>query len=134
LSENGWPIGDDGKYVAKTNGAKYLRYVATLGNDYALKDPLTDKAAYAIVSSWDQEMSAAATSSTLRVLKEKPEVMWLSTNLKDTYEGALLENANDEVVRYCYGKDDMTAYVSSVTGGQWPSVLSEINKKLGYAA
>jgi len=33
LSDNGWPIGDDGKYVAKTNGAKYLRYVATLGSD-----------------------------------------------------------------------------------------------------
>ncbi|MFA6619992.1 MAG: hypothetical protein WCS90_02545 [Bacilli bacterium] len=132
LTENGWPIGDDGKYVAKTNGAKYLRYVATLGSDYAVNDPLTDKAAYAVVSSWDKEMSEAAAASTLRVLKENPEVMWLSTKLKDTYEGALLENANDEVVRYCYGKDNKAAYLSSVTGGQWPGVLTEVNKKLGY--
>jgi len=77
-------------------------------------------------------MSDAAAASTLRVFKEKAEVMWLSTNLKDTYEGALLENANDEVIRYCYGKDDKTTYLSSVTGGQWPGVLAEVNKKLGY--
>lgn len=132
LTENGWPVGDDGKYVSKTNGAKYLRYCVTLGNDYASIDPLTDLDAYSVVSAWDASMNDAVTSSTLRVIKEKPEVMWLSTKLKDQYEGSLLENATDEVIRYCYGKDDKATYLSSVTGGQWPAVLNEINTTLGY--
>jgi len=134
LTENGWPVGDDGKYVAKTNGAKYLRYLATLGNDYSYYDPLTDQDAYEIISNWSDEMDAAVTAGALRVLKENSEVMWLSSDLKDQYESALLENANDEVIRYCYGKDSKETYISSVTGGQWSPVLAEINGKLGYKA
>jgi hypothetical protein len=133
LTENGWPKDEDtGKYITKTNGAKYLRYLATLGNDYASDDPMTDLTAYGIVSSWENEMNQAETSNALRVVKEKAEVMWLSTDLKDNYEGTLLKAANDGVIKYCYGKDTKAAYLSSVTTGQWPGVLSEINKKLGY--
>ena len=133
LTENGWPKNEDtGKYIAKTNGAKYLRYMATLGNDYASFDPMTDQTAYGFISAWESEMAASAAASTLRVVKEKPEVMWLSTELKDAYEGTLLKAANDEVIRYCYGKDDKSKYLGVVTGGQWPGVLLEVNRKLGY--
>jgi putative aldouronate transport system substrate-binding protein len=132
LTENGWPVGDDGKYVAKTNGAKYLRYVATLGSDYAAKDPLTNMDTYNALNSWSETMDAANTSGDLRVLKENSEVMWLSTTAKDKYESSLLENATDEVIRYCYGKDDKATYLASVTGGQWSNVLNEVNVALGY--
>jgi hypothetical protein len=133
LSENGWPMGDDGKYVAKTNGAKYLRYMATLGNDYGKIDPLTDQSAFALIDNWSTAMDSANSAGDLRVIKEKPEVMWLSTTLKDSYESSLLKNATDEVIRYCYGSDDKATYLASVTGGQWAPVLNEINTKLGYS-
>jgi len=93
---------------------------------------MTDLTAYGVISAWESEMAAAANASTLRVVKEKEEVMWLSTELKDAYEGTLLKAANDEVIRYCYGKDDKSKYLETVTTGQWPKVLSEVNRKLGY--
>ena len=132
LTENGWPKDDSGDYVEKENGAKCLRYMVTLGNDYDSYDPLTDREAYGALSGWQSEMDAAEASSLLRVFKEKSEVMWLSTDLKDRYEGSMLEDANDEVVKYCYGKEDKAAYLDNVTKSPWPSVLSEINGELGY--
>ena len=78
-------------------------------------------------------MDAANTAGNLRVFKEKEEVMWLSTPLKDQYESTMLSSANDQVIRYCYGKIDHDAYLSAVSEGQWPSVLAEINETLGYA-
>ncbi|MCI2111425.1 MAG: hypothetical protein LKK13_03680 [Bacilli bacterium] len=132
LTENGWPKDDTGAYVEKENGAKYLRYMVTLGNDYDSYDPLTDREAYGALSGWQSEMDAAEASGLLRVFKEKSEVMWLSTDLKDKYEGSMLEDANDEVVKYCYGKEDKAAYLDNVTKSPWPSVLSEINGELGY--
>lgn len=132
LTENGWPKGDDGKYVEKNNGAKFLRYMATLGNDYAAYDPLTDKESYAALNAWDSAMSAANSAAELRVVKEKPEVMWLSTTNKDQYENKMLSDANDTVIQYCYGKIEKDAYLSKVTTGTWVTVLDEINKTLGY--
>lgn len=132
LTENGWPKGDDGKYVEKTNGAKYLRYLATLGNDYTSYDPLTDQEAFAVLNSWSEAMDTAVSNNLLRVIKEKEEVMWLSTTLKDQYESSLLSNATAEIIKYAYSRVDKPSFLSSMTGGQWPAVLAEINQVLGY--
>ena len=132
LTKNGWPKDDFGKYVEKTNGAKFLRYVATLGNDYLADDPLTDQSSFAILNRWNDEMDQANANKALRVFKEKEEVMWLSTPLKDQYEANLLSSANDQVIRYSYSKIDKSAYMKAVSEGQWPKVLDEINEILGY--
>jgi hypothetical protein len=131
LTENGWPKDDSGKYVAKTNGAKYLRYVATLGNDYSSYDPLTDLTAYKILSDWSDAMDKAASDSSLRVVKEKSEVMWLSTTLKDQYESGMLSGATANVIKYCYSNMDKAAYLASFATDTWTQVLNEINTKLG---
>ena len=132
LTSKGWKKDDNDKYVEKINGAKYLRYMATLGNDYLSDDPFTDSRTAEILNSWDAEMDAANKAGQLRVFKEREEVMWLSTPLKDQYEGPLLTKANEDVIRYCYGKIDETNYKKAVTEGKWPDVLAEINKTLGY--
>lgn len=132
LTENGWPKGDDNKYVEKTNGAKYLRYVATLGNDYTSYDPLTEQEAYAVINAWSEDMDQAAAEDALRVIKEREEVMWLSTPLKDQYESNLLSSATAEIIKYAYNRVDKSSYLATMTGGQWPAVLAEINEVLGY--
>ena len=50
LSEMGWEKGQDGKYGPKVNGAKYLRYMATLGNDTKSYDPYTEMDDYNIIA------------------------------------------------------------------------------------
>lgn len=132
LTENGWPMDDNGEYVEKSNGAKFLRYLVTLGGDYTSYDPLTNQTAYKVLSGWEDEMTKANTAGELRVVKEKSEVMWLSTEQKDQYESALLSSATSNVIKYCYGDLTKEDFVSSVTTGQWPKVLSEINTKLGH--
>lgn len=131
LTENGWPKGDDGNYVEKSNGAKYLRYLATLGNDYSSFDPLTDQAAYKILNGWADDMDKAASAGDLRVIKEKSEVMWLSSDLKDQFESGMLSTATANVIKYCYGKLDKAGYEDTFNNTTWTKVLAEINKTLG---
>ena len=136
LTSKGWkkedPDDPNSKYVEKTNGAKYLRFMATLGNDYLSVDPFTDKRTAAILDAWDQEMDQANKAHELRVFKEREEVMWLSTPLKDFYEGQLLSKANEAVIQYCYEKIDKSAFIGRVTSNDWVNVLDEINRTLGY--
>ncbi len=132
LSETGWPKDNKGEYVLKTNGAKYLRYMATLNYDIQENDPLTDKNALKVLQDWDDEMSEAKDNNQLRVLMENSEVMWLSTPSKDQYSGSLLTNANADVLKYCYdGITNIEDYKRSVNSGNWTKVLNEINTKLG---
>ncbi len=133
LTENGWPKDDSGKYVAKTNGAKYLRYIATLGNDYSSYDPLTDQDAYLVLNSWATDMDTAANGGSLRVVKEKAEVMWLSTELKDQYESSMLSNATANVIKYCYSNLDKDSYLATFKTDTWTKVLADINSTLGAA-
>ncbi|MFA6370372.1 MAG: hypothetical protein WCX47_01965 [Bacilli bacterium] len=131
LTEDGWPIGSDGKYVKKVNGAKYLRYCLTLGNDYADIDPLTDQHAFSIFNTWQDEMVEASENNELRIFKEEAEVMWLSSALKDRYEANLLSEATASAIQYLYNKISKNTYLGNVTGGEWVTVLEEINDTLG---
>ena len=131
LTEDGWPVGSDGKYVKKVNGAKYLRYCLTLGNDYADIDPLTDKHAFSIFNNWQEDMVEASENNELRIFKEEAEVMWLSSALKDRYEANLLSEATASAIQYLYNKISKATYLNNVTGGEWVPVLEEINETLG---
>ena len=59
LTEQGWERGDDGNYGPKINGAKYLRYMATLGNDTKAYDPYTDQATFELLDDWIKDMKKA---------------------------------------------------------------------------
>ena len=146
LIESNWPKDEKGNYARKDNGAKYLRYLVSLGYDTLADDPLTDKDAVAALQNWEQEMLNAyvpdnpatpdvneyETESQLRILKENAEVMWLTTEKKASYSGQLRESALETVMSYVYGDINDASYTNSFNNDYWRDVLAEINRKLGY--
>lgn len=131
LLSTGWEKDSEGKYINKENGAKYLRYMATLGNDTKDVDPLTDKETYDILNNWTQEMSEAKSRGELRVVKEDPEIKWLSCKNKNEKTSAMLSDANDLVMKYCYGNNSVKTIeqfkAAFENDNRWKSVLEEIN-------
>ena len=132
LQEDYWPKGTDGTYARKDNGAKYLRYMVSLGYDTLKDDPLTDKDAVAYLENWEQEMRTAQANGQLRVLKENAEVMWLTTPQKAEFSGMLRTDALATVMNYTYGKiSGLDNYKKAFQTAKWTDVLNEINNTLG---
>ena len=132
LSEMGWEKDSmTGQYATKTNGAKYLRYMATLGNDTKAFDPFTEQDAYQLLTAWQNEMKAAKEAGNLRVVKEPADISWMSTPTKNDKTEGLLNDANTAVLKYCFNKIDLAAYKKEFENNNWKKVLQEINAKLG---
>ena len=118
--------------AAKTNGAKMLRYMASLGYDTLTYDPLTDKDSVDYLTSWENEMKVALENNQLDVLKERKDVMWLTSNLKARYSGLMRTNALGTVMNYIYGTNGIV-YIDDYKGQfgyPWAEVLDEINREL----
>lgn len=134
LSEDGWDVDKNGRYVAKNNGAKYLRYMVTLGYDMNEYDPLVDKDALTILDNWYETMDNAKNNNLLRVIAEPTGVDWMYTPSKAKYAGDLLEKANDNAMQYCYAKTGFNTtaeYISKFNTTGWSSTLNELNTLLG---
>ena len=132
LNEMGWEKDAmTGQYATKTNGAKYLRYMATLGNDTKSYDPFTELDAYNLLNAWQEEMKAAKAAGNLRVVKEPADVSWMSTPEKNDKTEGLLNDANTAVLKYCFNKISLDAYKKEFESNNWKKVLKEINDKLG---
>ena len=120
----------DGNYANKPNGGKYLRYMATLGNDTKGFDPYTDSDTYAIHNAWIQEMKA--NKANLRVVKEPSDIAWMSTKTKNDKTESLLADANIDALKYAFGQySSIDAYKAKFNSTNWTKVLNEINEKLG---
>ena len=132
LNEMGWEKDSmTGQYATKTNGAKYLRYMATLGNDTKSFDPFTEIDAYNLLNAWQEEMKAAKAAGNLRVVKEPADISWMSTPSKNDKTEGLLNDANTAVLKYCFDKISFDAYKKEFENNNWKKVLDEINAKLG---
>ena len=132
LSETGWEKGSDGKYGPKTNGAKYLRYMATLGNDTKSFDPYTEMDAYNLLAAWQDEMQAAKNAGNLRVVKEPSDISWMSTPTKNDKYESMLYDANNAVLNYAFDTiKTIDAYKEKFNSNSWSKALEEINAKLG---
>lgn len=133
LSETGWEKGSDGQYGPKINGAKYLRYMATLGNDTKSYDPFTDMEAYNILNAWSDEMKEAKKEGKLRVIKEPADIDWMSTKTKNEKTESILADANTFALKYVFGKiSTIEAYKKEFDKDiSWKRILNEINEKLG---
>ena len=131
LLEAGWEKDINGKYIDKLNGAKYLRYMATLGYDMNSYDPLVDKDALSVLNEWKEFIDAENLKGNLKILKEDPSVKWLSTPDKSQYAGGLLEDGNADVQKYAYGKITASEYDARFTTQRWSRILNEINSAIG---
>ena len=132
LNEMGWEKDSmTGQYANKTNGAKYLRYMATLGNDTKSYDPFTEQDAYNILDAWQKEMKQAKAEGNLRVVKEPADISWMSTPNKNDKTEGLLNDANTAVLKYCFDKISFDNYKKEFESNNWTKVLKEINDKLG---
>ncbi len=128
-----WPKDQNGQVAEKSNGAKYLRYLVSLGYDTLAADPLTDKDAVNYLNDWDAEMKTALEHNELKVLKERAEVMWLTTPEKALNSGNMRTVALQDVMKYVYNKDIKTVdQFKNRFGSVWDKVLKEINDALGY--
>ena len=131
IIESAWPKTKDGKYADKKNGAKYLRYVVSLGYDTYEFDPLTDMDAFNILNHWEDEMNAALAADQLRVLKESKEVMWLTSPQKARQSSKMRTDALITAMDFIYGTINEATYKSSFDNSTlWNRVLSEINSEL----
>ena len=133
LNEMTWERNvNTGEYAPKTNGAKYLRYMATLGNDTKSYDPYTDLTAYNIFTDWVNEMKEAKANDQLRIVVEPADICWMSTPTKNDKTKSLLENSKLKVSDFCYGDIDEAKYIKEVEGLKgYKGALEEINAKLG---
>ena len=133
LTEDGWEKGSDGTYGPKINGAKYLRYMVTLGNDTKSFDPYTEMDAYNILANWQQEMKVAKDNGLLRVVREPADIEWMSTKTKNDKTESILADANTFALKYCFGKlSSIEAYKAEFDKDvSWKRILQEINDKLG---
>ena len=134
LNEEEWEKDSSGNYAPKENGAKYLRYMATLGNDTREIDPYTNLEVYSIVSAWEEEMLEAKNNGQLRIVKEPADIAWMSTPMKDEKTEALLYNGKNYVSRYAFGRyDSIDSYKAAFNNNSnWNAVLAEINARLGF--
>ncbi len=133
IKPEAWPKDKNGQYAEKSNGARYLRNIISLGYDTLAKDPLTDQAAVSYLEDWDTQMKTALANGELKVLKERAEVMWLTTPLKADNSGNLRTVALQDVMKYVYSKDIKTIdQFKARFGKTWTDVLKEINDALGY--
>ena len=134
LTEKGWEKGNDGKYAPKVNGAKYLRYMATLGNDTKSFDPYTDQTAYTILEAWSKEMKEAKQNNGLRVVMGYPDIDWMSTKTKNDKYESILADANTFALKYCFNEiktiEDYKAQFAKDVA--WERILGEINERLGH--
>lgn len=134
LSEKGWEKDQYGDYIAKTNGAKFLRYMATLGNDTKSYDPLTKMDAFNLLNAWQEDMKKAKEAGHLKVVKEPADIDWMSTPAKNDHTEGLLADANTYVLKYAFNSDPihtMDDYLAKFNNYKWDDVLREINEKLG---
>ena len=133
LTEKGWEKDQQGNYAPKINGAKYLRYMATLGNDTKSFDPYTDMDAYNLLNAWSEEMKQAKAAGKLRVVKEPADIDWMSTPEKNDKTESLLYDANVAALQYAFDKiKTLDAYRNEFDKNpSWKKVLDEINEKLG---
>ena len=132
IQEEYWPMDTDGQRARKDNGAKYLRYLVSLGYDTLEYDPLSDQSVVKYLNDWEAEMKTALTQKKLRVLKETAEVMWLTTEKKSLNSGSMRTQALENVMKYTYGKELKTVEDFKKTFGNiWTIVLKEINDALG---
>ena len=130
IKEEAWPI-VNGQFARKDNGGKYLRYLASLGYDTLKDDPLTHKKSIEYLESWEAEMKTALDNGELKVLKERKEVMWLTTKLKSKLSGGMRKAALKNAMKYMWNTDITTIDEFKATFGYpWPEVLEEINKAL----
>lgn len=135
LESDLWAKNNKGEYIDSPNGARYLRYMVTLGHDIIDRDPLIKQSkskrdAYTILTAWENEMSAALTNNQLKVLFEDSRVKWMQTSKKLENAGKLLEAANTMVLNYTFGKKSFGDYTSTMTSSTWNDVLNEINSQL----
>ena len=132
LTEAGWEKDMDGNYIEKFNGAKYLRYMCTLGYDLYPYDPLVDKDSYNILNDWTAFMNAKNSEGKLRILVEDSRVQWLPTPYKAGNSGKLLDDANATVMNYVYGQNvrTLSEYRNKFSTDTWNKVLKEINDAL----
>lgn len=134
LTETGWEkIEGTDEYSPKTNGAKYLRYMATLGDDTKAYDPFTDQDAFALINEWQEEMKAAKNAGKLRVVKEPGDIDWMSAPVKNKRTQLILEEANKNVLKYCFNRiGSIEAYKAEFDKNvYWKQILDEINERLG---
>ena len=132
LNPTSWEKGSNGEYGSKPNGAKYLRYMATLGNDTKSFDPYTDMDAYNILNGWINEMKTAKAAGNLRVVKEPADIDWMSTKTKNDKTESILADANVWVLQYCYNTiKSIDDYKAKFNNASWSKILEEINQKLG---
>ena len=132
LSPTSWEKGSNGEYGSKPNGGKYLRYMATLGNDTKSFDPYTDMDAYNILNAWINEMKDAKAAGNLRVVKEPADIDWMSTKTKNDKTESILADANVAVLQYCYNTlKTLDEYKAKFNNANWTKILEEINAKLG---
>ena len=119
----------DGKPIDKKNGANYVRYLVTLGNDTLSINPSTDWHIANYLDDWEAEMKTAYANNELRIFKEKDEVMWLDTQLKSLYSENIRSGANKVAMQYTYSQISLDTYKGSF-GYPWGDVLNEINTTL----
>jgi len=134
LLESGWMKDKDGNYVNKVNGAKYLRYMATLGYDTQGYDPLINKKCYSIINEWNEAMRAAKNNNEMFIFMEPTEIKWMSGPLKNQNTSGMLNEGNDNAMKFCYGETgygDIASYKSKFSSSKWDPTLAEINNKLG---
>ena len=137
-----WRKGKNGEYTdsAANNGARYLRYMVTLGNDLNEKDPLIHgslqkKKAYDIIQNWSDEMMEAYNAGNLRILGEDRRVKWMQTPNKQRYVSSLLSEANSHVLNYTLNDNEAkfgfdNYYMKDMNSAEWRDVLAEINAEL----
>ena len=119
---------------AYNNGARFLRYMVTLGNDLIDKDPLIQndkktKEAYDTLQAWTSEMMDAYKHSELRILGEDTQVKWMQTTYKQEYLSGMQNKAKSFVLDYAFYGNIKTEsdYKKSFSNDTWKKVLDEIN-------
>ena len=131
IQEEYWPMDTDGQRARKDNGAKYLRYLVSLGYDTLEYDPLSDQSVVKYLNDWEAEMKTALSQNKLDVLKETAEVMWLTSEKKALNSGDMRTSALKNVMKYTYGQIKTIDEFKKNFGNIWTLVLKEINDALG---
>ena len=131
LFEDAWPKDADGNYIEKVNGARYLRYMGTIGNELISYAPYFNAENIDPLIDWQKYMHSAKYSNLLRIVKEPSDISWMSTPTKNDRVQSMLHDGNTFVLRYAYNQTTLEGYYNSFNTANWNKCLQEINERLG---
>lgn len=121
-----------GLFNKPNNGARCMRYLATLGNDGYVDDPTIDHDTFVAFDTYSSKVEKYIEDNDCRLIVDDHRAAWLKTDTLLDYGGELQQDASAAIKNYSYGIagiNDFEKFKKEVNiHGQLENIFKDINE------